>query len=147
MKANRRKGQGVVEMALVLPIFLFVLLGIVDFGINLHIWATLNQQCVQAARTGSKRINQMVARDLYTPSTHLPLSKVEEAFWSFSSPLMASASYENVSFQGVGQYDEKVVITAQYNCSLYTPLISSLLGIGGGDGRIKLSARAEERKE
>jgi Flp pilus assembly protein TadG len=144
---TKPQGQAMVEMALVLPIFLIVLLGIIDFGITLHIWSTLNQQCVQAARAASKRTYQLVGRNVFTATTHAPLANVESAFWYHRSPLMATASYANITFTGVGSNLPRVTVTAEYNTTLYTPLLGSMVGNSGGDGKLKISARAEERKE
>ena len=52
MKRNRRwgKGQTMVEFALVLPIFLLVIFGLVEFGRIFHAWLTLENASRQAAR-------------------------------------------------------------------------------------------------
>ena len=147
MKNTNSRGQAMVELALVLPLFLIVVLGIIDFGINLHVWATLNQQCVQAARAGTKRINQLVARDMFTPSTHAPLSDVETAFWHYRSPLMPAANYQNITFDGVSSFSQTVTVRAQFNATLYTPFLGSMVGSENGDGKLTLTAVASERKE
>jgi Flp pilus assembly protein TadG len=54
---RRKKGQAVVEIALVLPILLFVLCGIVDFGRILYASSHLNivsQEAVRLGGIGSK---------------------------------------------------------------------------------------------
>ena len=45
-----RKGQGLVEFALVLPLLLLVLFGIVEFGRIFHAWLTIENAARQAAR-------------------------------------------------------------------------------------------------
>jgi hypothetical protein len=144
---KRNNGQAIVEMALVLPIFIFVLIGIFDFGRALHAWSNLNYQCVQATRAATKRINPLIARNVFTASTHPPLSEVQEAFWKFQSPLMPKDDYSNITFAGVGTGDKTVEIKASFNLSLITPFIGSLVGGQNKDGALTISASASETKE
>lgn len=51
MKLNNQKGQAMVEMALLLPLFLLVVFGITEFGRALYMLNTLNN----AAREGARR--------------------------------------------------------------------------------------------
>jgi Flp pilus assembly protein TadG len=44
------KGQGLVEMALVLPIFLLLVMGIVDFGMGMRAYVTVNNSSREGAR-------------------------------------------------------------------------------------------------
>ncbi len=48
-----RQGTTIVETALVLPVFLFFVLGIIEFGHVLMVTHVLNSACRQAARIGS----------------------------------------------------------------------------------------------
>jgi Flp pilus assembly protein TadG len=47
------KGQGLVEFAIVLPIFLILMLGIIEFGYFFFIYSTANQAAREAARYGA----------------------------------------------------------------------------------------------
>lgn len=47
------KGQSLVEFALVLPVLLLILFGIVDFGRILHVYLTLDHAGREAARVAS----------------------------------------------------------------------------------------------
>jgi hypothetical protein len=47
------KGQGLVEFAIVLPIFLILMLGIIEFGWFFFIYSTANQSAREAARYGA----------------------------------------------------------------------------------------------
>jgi Flp pilus assembly protein TadG len=49
-RLNRNKGQGLVEMALVLPIFLLLVMGIVDFGMGMRAYVTVNNSSREGAR-------------------------------------------------------------------------------------------------
>ena len=147
MKKNR-KGQAIVELSLVLPIFLLVIMGIFDFGRALHCWSSLNHQCVQAARAAAKRTNQLVARNLYTSTTHTSLDTVKKTFWDSRSPMMAEADYEGVKFDKVGTFADSVTVSASYNLTLITPFLSSVVNGGATkSGAMLLSASATEKKE
>lgn len=149
MHRHRKKvGQATVEMALVLPLFLFTLIGIFDFGRAMHIWTTLNYQCIQAARTATKRIYPLVARDMFTSSTHAPVDSVRTVFWKFRSPMMAESDYSTVELSGVGVNGlDTVEVKAAFNFSPITPLLGSILGGDAKPGAITIHASARERKE
>ncbi|HNX75483.1 MAG TPA: TadE/TadG family type IV pilus assembly protein [Candidatus Rifleibacterium sp.] len=152
---NRRakRGQQLVEMALTLPIFIMVIIGIIDFGRALHCWSNLNYQCVQAARAAGKRIHPLIARNVFSKDTHPALEVVQEAFWKNRSPMMPEASYSNLEFKGVGNNTgvgiakETVEIKASFNMSLMTPFIGALVGGTNRDGAITISSIVTERKE
>ena len=147
---KNKKGQALVEMALVLPIFLLVVIGIIDFGMALHCWSSLNHQCVQAARLASKRSNQLLARNVHLPTTHTPLSKVQEVFWESRSPIMKESDYDEINWSatGIGNDQDSVTISASYNMTIMTPFIAQLVSSGNANnGTIKLSASATEKKE
>ena len=149
-KSSNRKGQAVVELSLVLPIFLLVIIGIFDFGRALHCWSSLNHQCVQAARVASKRSNQLVARNLYLSTTHTSLAEVQNVFWKARSPIMNQSDYDNINWSatGIGANSDTVTVSASFNLSLMTPLISKMISNGSTrDGCIKISASATEKKE
>lgn len=149
MKVTNKKGQGVVEMALVLPIFLIVVIGIFDFGRALHCWSTLNYQCVQAARAATKRIYPLIARNVFDAWTHPKIQDVEAAFWKNRSPMMPQDDYVGPVFTGVGDTSQTVKVDASFNLSLYTPLLGGLVGgaTGSESGAVKINASAQEVKE
>ena len=49
-RLNNDRAQGLVEMALVLPIFLLLVMGIVDFGMGLRAYVTVNNSSREGAR-------------------------------------------------------------------------------------------------
>lgn len=147
-KYKKNVGQATVEMALVLPLFLFTVIGIFDFGRAMHAWSTLNYQCIQAARAATKRIHPLIARDMFTPTTHATIETVDAVFWKFRSPMMAKSNYSTPVFDGVGVNGaETVVVKASFDFSPITPLLGSFVGGEGKPGTITLSASAKERKE
>ncbi len=50
MKARRDRGQGLVEIALVLPIFILIVLGTIDFGRAIYIYSVLANGAREGAR-------------------------------------------------------------------------------------------------
>ncbi|KAF1082846.1 MAG: hypothetical protein GQF41_0613 [Candidatus Rifleibacterium amylolyticum] len=147
-KPRKKRGQATVEMALVLPLFLFALIGIFDFGRAMHAWSTLNYQCIQAARAATKRIHPLVARDMFTSATHTPEDSVKAVFWKFRSPMMAENNYSAIEFAGVGVNGfETVEVKASFDFSPVTPLLGSLVGSESKPGTITIHASAKERKE
>lgn len=153
MRMKHNRGQAVVEMALVLPVFIFIIVGIFDFGRALHSWSTLNYQCVRAARAATRRISPLIANNRRLPISFMPLGQEPEVygvwdeFWKYRSPAMAEADYENLSFTGVGTTTEDVTISASYKMTLMTPFLGSLVGGSNNDGTITISAQAREKKE
>ncbi len=149
MRKNR-KGQAVVELSLVLPIFLLVVIGIFDFGRALHCWSSLNHQCVQAARAASKRSNQLIARNLFLSTTHTSLDEVQKIFWKSRSPIMNQNDYDTINWSntGIGANTDTVTVSASFNLTLMTPFIAKMISKEGDkDGCIKISASATEKKE
>ncbi|MBU1107429.1 MAG: pilus assembly protein [Candidatus Riflebacteria bacterium] len=147
MRKKAKNGQAIVEMALVLPIFLLVLIGIFDFGRALHCWSTLNYQCVQAARAATKRINPLYTQKIFSETTHPSIEEVEAAFWKFRSPMMASDSYNAMVFSGIGTASQTVEVRAAFNLELITPLLGGLVGGENKPGAITIHATAKENKE
>jgi Flp pilus assembly protein TadG len=50
---NRRRGQGLVEFAIALPIFLAILMGVVDFGMAIYRYNGVSQAAREIARVTS----------------------------------------------------------------------------------------------
>lgn len=139
--------QSLVEMALILPLFIMLIIGIFDFGRAFHIWTTLNLQCVEAARVGAQRRHQLIARNIYTSNSHASLADVQKAFDKHKSPLMSLENYSSVEFNGVGVVGaSEIEVSASYSINLTFPFLG-FFGKRDSDGSLLISARAVERKE
>ncbi len=156
MRLNKSNhGQGLVEMALVLPLFLILILGIYDFGIAFHTYSTLNQQCVEAAKAGTVRLNQLIGRGVFGSNTHVSIDTVRNAFWQRQSPLMPKDNYLENSpiITGVGVATNTVKVSAKYKITLITPVVTAIFGSGvfssgtTPSGDLILSASAQMTKE
>jgi Flp pilus assembly protein TadG len=109
-----RAGQGIVELAIILPVCLWVLLGIIDFGRAFHFYTAATNAAREGARywvsnpTASSAT--VVAR---VQAEALPQVTVDPARVTLSSP---------------SQQERRVQV--QYEFTAITPLISSLWGGG-----------------
>jgi len=143
MHKSSRKGQAIVEMALVLPLFIFVILTIIDVSRGLHVASALNLQCIEAARAGARRMNFFVATDMIGSHTHSDYSTVKDAFERSQSPatgrcdaLPAGSSFPSSPetrvvywiANGVGTSDQEVQVKAQCDIELFTPFMGSFFG-------------------
>lgn len=147
-----KKGQALVEFALVLPIFLIVIFAIIDFGRVLHSWASLSNQCINAARAATKRNSFLFGRSLFLSDSHADKESVIKAFWSVQSPFMSNKRDFNVdntdnepTLSGVETSNPTVSVSATYKLGLLTPFISSIFS--SGDGTYTVKAAASEEKE
>ena len=62
-RGARGRGQSLVEVALVLPIFLLLVLLLVDFGRIVYVQTTLNQDAREATRVGSVSVGSLTTSD------------------------------------------------------------------------------------
>ena len=105
------RGQGVVELALILPFMLLVCLGIVDFARIYY----LDVVAINAARSGAR-----VAADRSTTAT-----QIRSAVKTDATPVVVSDSNILISpiTRSIGS---DVTVTVQYSFVPITPLIGSL---------------------
>jgi Flp pilus assembly protein TadG len=163
--ANRhgpRRGQSLVEFALVLTPLLLVLLGIIQFGFIFNTFVTMTNAAREGARTGtiyvydrtkSKDQNDLARneaiRSAVTGSMNM-LSKSAPNFATSSSWTKSGLVYTNgdlvVTYEvpaGVADSDARVGQTATvrsiYHQDLIIPIISNLLPKDSG-GRLALPA-------
>jgi len=155
MRSSVRTGQATVELALVLPLFLLLVFAIVDFGRTFHVWLCINLQCVEAAFEGSKRINQLVARNAYNGKTHVSLAQVDAAFNAHRSPMIVPTNYRNPSspevfapkYSGIGDSSREVKVEVGYRMEMITPCIGEIFRLITGKPEIVLWASAAKQKE
>ena len=114
-KKNER-GQAIVEFALVLPLLLILLFGVIDFGRALQTYITINNASREGARLGA--IN---------PDADVE-GKVREAAGAFDN---ADLSVET-SFPDGKESGESVVVDVDYEYSFITPLGSFVETLSGG---------------
>ena len=62
----RTRGQALVEFALVIPIFLLMLAGMIDFGLGLYSYMTINNAARDGARLGATACSAVACTDPIT---------------------------------------------------------------------------------
>src|SRR5215470_20320242 len=120
-KASDR-GAAAVEFALVLPLLLILIFGIIDFGRMLNAKITLTEAAREGARATALVGGDAGASRVRTAADGLSVNDPDV------QPCPPSAGP-----------DDDAVVTVTYDFRFITP-ISLLLG-AGGDGTVKLSAR------
>lgn len=128
MKGTRKKGQSLVEFALVLPLLLLILVGIIEFGFMFSNYLTMTNASREAVRyislgsTDGEAIQRaMVVSDLLE----------EERLIITITPAVAD--------RGRG---DSVTVIASYQYRFITPILSSVMG-----GTMNLRTEATMRVE
>jgi Flp pilus assembly protein TadG len=143
-RSNRRRGQAMVEFAMVIPIFLLILAGIIDFGLGLFFRMTV----INAARDGA-RAAVMVSNTATIPGPAgvaeararaaatqggLDVSSVTETCLRTtvsvtSPPACGNWNNYNASTNPTGpQSGDSVSVTVNYKYQIHFPMLT-LLGI------------------
>jgi Flp pilus assembly protein TadG len=118
------RGAAAVEFALVLPVLVLLLFGIVDFGRLLNAEITLTQ----AAREGA-RVAALVDADAAA-------DQITRATGSLSGGLAAP---EIVACPATPGLDDDASVTLTYTFTFLTP-VGALASIGGSDGTVEIEA-------
>jgi len=117
---NNERGQTMTEFALVMPILLFLLLGIIQFGVVFNNYLTLTDAVRAGARKGA------VSRRLTNPTQQVT-TQVQDAATDLT------ASDLQVTVTSTFQQGSDVTVTASYPYSI------SLLGMVVRSGRLHSS--------
>jgi Flp pilus assembly protein TadG len=123
---RNQQGQSMTEFALVLPILVILLFGVIQFGITFNNYITLTDAVRAGARKGT------VSRHLQNPNAAVVQSVRDAATDLRQSDL-------NVSVNSSWQHGEDVTVTGSYPYSI------SLLGLVVKSGR--LTSTTKERVE
>jgi Flp pilus assembly protein TadG len=111
---KRSKGQALVEFALVLPLLLLLVMGIIDFGLIMQQYLTLQHSVREGARMASVGGNDTDV-----------ISRVEEIL---ASRWASDEVTVNVAKTNKGTYEESVV-TVNAPVAFITPLESFVEGL------------------
>lgn len=115
---HNEKGQSLVEMAVVLPVLLLILCGILDFG-----WIMGNQLVAENGCREGARLGAVVGTK--TDYASLVANRVMAVTPGYShSGMDVDASLTNPSDPGEGD----VKVTVSYTFPLLTPLVQTILG-------------------
>lgn len=137
-KIKDQRGQALVELALVIPLIMTLLLGIVEFGRIYTAQLTLNNAVRAGARAASVgdddvSINNQVTNICLTNSLTSAELTINDITPAFSSRKMG----------------DTVSVSADYKVNLVVPIIKQIIDTvdGTADGKFKVSAEVSMRVE
>lgn len=118
---KNEKGQSIVEFALILPILLFLIMGIVQFGLILSGYVTVSNAAREGARVG------IIEKD-----NAAIIAKVNEAFDSSSTLYLASTTPVDITFPEGGTYThgKPVSVRVNANVAIIVPFLEEILPEG-----------------
>ena len=111
-RQNNEKGTALVEFAIVLPIFILILIGTVEFGIVLHDYLILQNASREGARSAAVGISEPAIEQ-----------RVRDFAFQLNNP---NLTIEVINAQGVR--GSTVTVRASYPVPLITPLMKNLVG-------------------
>lgn len=118
-KCRREDGQAMVEFALILPIFLIILCGIIDFGWLFYNQLSLNNACREGARyavvhTAENADVQAIINHIENTTTTVFANNGIDISVKYSSPSDPTAG--------------DVTVDMEADISFFTPVLSTVLG-------------------
>jgi Flp pilus assembly protein TadG len=141
------RGQSLVEFALVFPIFIILILGIIDFGMGLKSWIDITNSAREAARWaavncgGGSHTDSEVVQKAVDKADGLGVN---------TSRFSASVDTDDgVSCSDDGNSGQSIVVRVHYDYDLITPLgglMSAFLG-GTVPDSFSLNSSADMRIE
>ncbi|MBP7635274.1 pilus assembly protein [Candidatus Ozemobacteraceae bacterium] len=155
MSRKHRRGQSLVELALVLPLFLLLISAIFDFGRIFHVWSCLNLQCIEAAREGAKRRHQLLGRNVFRPDTHTEPASITRVFFLHQSPAIDPLRFRSPDgiqatapeLLGAGSSERDITVRIHYSYPFITPFMNRIMARIRGKSELIITAGATERKE
>lgn len=133
---RRTKGQSLVEMALLLPLMLVVLFGIIDFGWYIYNYATI----YMATRDGAEKASQVPPVNPQNASdvcTYNVLLEIQNNAVLIPDLTTHNPSYVTISYPVKRALGEQVEVRVNYTVQPLTPLWNLMRF--GNQGRIALN--------
>ncbi len=113
-KLLSRKGQSAVETALILPIIIIIITGIIDFGLTFNNYLIINNASREGARNAAVGASDsQIVSNIKDMASTLDQSKLKITIVPDGSTRKAG---------------NEVTITVEYDNDLITPVIGSLVG-------------------
>jgi Flp pilus assembly protein TadG len=143
-RLRKDRGQSLVEFALALPIFLILVMGIIDFSWGLKSWISITNAAREGARYGAEHCSS----GDYTNSD-IEQRAIDTASGLAESNLTASVDTSSgVSCDATPNSGESLVVNVTYDYELITPLAGMLSIFGGGiPSSVTLNTSADMRIE
>lgn len=141
------------EFALITPVLLLILFGIIQFGFLLGGQIGMTNGVREAARYASTIPNATAAQvknELQTRSLPRAIPGYNAANFDVAASSVSYCSYKNPNWTVTApSYSIKVRVTAVYKHPLFVPLVNLIVDAidGTTDGKLKASATEEMRVE
>jgi Flp pilus assembly protein TadG len=156
-----KRGQALVEMAIILPLLLVILTGILQFGVLLSGQIGLVNGVRDAARygsvlqtaTSSAATTNGAQVDAYLTSTAAPVGILPGRMPGYQPSRLVAHAVTYCAYQNPGSspatYSVRITVSATYNHPLFVPIIAQLIdGIDGSfDDGFTLHASEQFRVE
>ena len=118
-KLKREDGQSMVEFALILPVFLLILCGIIDFGWLFYNQLSLNNACREGARyavvhTAENADTQAIINHIENLSTNVFANDGVDINVTYSAPSDPTSG--------------DITVSMEADISFFTPVLSTVLG-------------------
>jgi Flp pilus assembly protein TadG len=133
-RRDRQRGQALVEFALVIPIFLLVIFGLVDLGRAVFV----NNTIAEAARDGA-RYGSVQARS-YNDASRATVEDwvLDRLAGEVPNPTVTVTCIPQTTALGcTGNGDDFVIVTVETDLDMITPIIGQIVGT------LELDARSE----
>jgi len=141
-----RKGQALVEFALILPIFAMMIFGVIEFGRAFYTMHMLSNAAREGARTASlpdKTHSQVTTRiQEFLASVRLDTARLQTVTIGIIPADSTDASVSNTLTLDEAVTGDRCVVTVPYNFEVLTGSI-----IPGFSGTVVLSGRCTFRHE
>lgn len=125
LSRRRTRGQSLVEFALVIPLFLFVLFGLIDMGRLVYINNALSQGAREAARWGSVQLRSRDAAGRITVETYATGSMAAVPDPTATVTCLNGTSLAASTTCGSGDI---LVVEVSSPVTMFTPIIAQIVG-------------------
>ena len=131
---KKRKGQAIVEMALVFPFFLLIIVGgIIDFGFDFYNHLSVQQIANDTAQW---------ATDNYTPVSPISTSEMAEHANMLKPAWWTGAYTVKPTLSQLATGENTVDVLIVYDSPTYTPFYQTMFKAASGVPVIRLASRA-----
>lgn len=121
------RGASIVEFALVLPLFIGLLMGFVDFGLNLNNISSVRQAVREGARDVAVGDPGDAVCTLSAPVTPAPMPKTKTLLCGIKKAVPGSSIRVRLVYPGGHTAGQKGLVCAQYQVTSATGFYRSLL--------------------
>jgi TadE-like protein len=124
---RKERGASIVEFAMVLPLFIGLLMGFIDFGLNLNNISSVRQAVREGARDVSVGDPGDAVCMLTAPASPGPMPKTKTLLCGIQKAVPGSSIRVRLSYPNGAQSGKKAVVCAQYKVASATGFYGSLL--------------------